>query len=696
MLRNSGKKSLRSTRQRPSGRWSALCVLSWVCILGSVAAKLPGQEITLPTRINAGPTEPTETTGTSRTSVESAPAEKVTAQPAPQPVLLQSSPVPLEQALETRGDLSLQDATMQKALFTIGASWRVNIVVGNDVKGTVSCTYKQTPLREVLDAILLANGYNYRAVGDSLVVQKSQEVGSANTLYDSASIAVTHGDLQEVMEGARLLLSKQGQIRSLPSAKSMLVIDYADRVESIRAFVAQMDAAAAQSTGGIPAETYQRLQVAYFHTQYIPVESTTQPLTAVLSQAGRVATMPDENRLVVVDYASNIAMVRRVLDRIDRPVPQVRITALIYDVSLQDVEQLGLNWNSAAKGNLLGEDGTADQVLSLGSTTLAPFVAGTPGAAATVKSLTTNFDITAVALLLQNANDARLLANPNVTVMENQMATMSSVQQIPFQQITQSELGGQLGTTAFKDVGVTLNVTPTVAADGTVKLNVQQEFSRVAGFTENDAQPIIDTRIANTIVRVANRKTLVIGGLRQRSDTGDFNGIPFLKDIKYFGALFRSRNTTVRESELLVFLMPEIVAPDEAPSHREYMAQETAVCRLDRIPLAEGCGDGGCQPGGNCAHDFPGSIPLNGAGVPQTPVDSAPYLPPPQPRASANTLPMTQPASAEQTKAVFRQGFEDRYRATGGTDGSRRYLQGGQTSVKDDSRALMNRFRSNR
>lgn len=611
---------------------------------------------------------------------------------APQTGQLQSAPVPLAQALETRGDLTLQNTTIEKALFTIGASWRVNIVVGKDVQGTVSCIYKQAPLREVLDAILLANGYNYRAVGESLVVQRSEKVGSANSLFESAAISITHSDLNEIVDGARLLLSKEGQIRALDSAKSIVVVDYSDRVAKIREFVTRMDAAASKSTGGIPVETYQRLQVSYFHTQYIPVESAREPITAVLSPAGRVATMVAENRLVVVDYASNIAMARRVLDRIDRPVPQVRITALIYDISLQDVEQLGLNWNSSAKGNNLDADGNPQQALTFDSTTLVPFAAGTPGGTGTIRSLTRNFDITTVASLLQNANDARLLANPNVTVMENQTANMSSVQQIPFQQITQSELGGQLGTTAFKDVGITLDVTPTVAADGTVKLDVKQEFSRVAGFTENDSQPIIDTRIANTTVRVANRKTLVIGGLRQRSDTGDFNGIPYLKDVKFFGPLFRSRNTTVRESELIVFLMPEIVAFDHAPSHREYLAQETVNCRLDRVPMAEGCGGpgGSCNDAGGCSEPIEGQIIYEGDLPVSTELPQAPPV---------TSVPAT-PAYNQYEKVPLRSGFGDRYRAKGGTDLNRRMIQESNAqasnAVKRDSQNILELLKASR
>ncbi len=559
--------------------------------------------------------------------------------------------VPLSQALDTRGDLSLQNTTIQKALFTIGATWHVNVVVGKDVEGTVSCIYTQAPLREVLDAILLANGYSYRPVGESLVVQKSQEVGSANPLFQSAAIVITHSDLQEVVEGARLLLSSQGQLQSMESANSILVVDFADRVESIRSFIEQMDAAASQSTGGIPAESYKRLQVAYFHTQYIPVDNAKPPLTAILSTTGKLATMPNENRLVVVDYPSNIDMVRRVLEKIDRPRPQVRITGLIYDISLQDLEQLGVNWNHTGTGNTSATDNTSQQFVQVKADTETPVQVGASAGILTIRSLTDNFDLKTVGTFLQNAKDARLLADPQVTVEENETANMSSVQEIPFQQITQSELGGQIGTTAFKPIGITLNVTPQIASDGTVKMVVNQEFSRLAGFTENDNQPIVDSRVASTSVRVANKQTIVIGGLRQRSDTGDFNGIPFLKDVRYIGPLFRSRDTNVRESELLVFIQPEIVDYDQVMRAREYMALETINCRLDGIPMAEGCpnSNGGSANGGSaCGEPIPFPS-IESEGVEQIPVIT-------NPQSQVDLTGKQDP---------LRRDFDDRYRSTG-------------------------------
>ena len=575
-----------------------------------------GPELSSPTRTETPP----ESVG--EIADRPAPVATVAQAPGAQPK------ASLAEAMDRPGDVTFRDLSIEAALFTIGETWKVNIISGKEVQGTVNGVFKQAPLREILDAILLANGYSYRAVGDSLVVQPVGNVGSANPLFRSLTVSVMHGNLQEIVAGAKLLASAEGQIQPLPSAQSLLVIDYADRVESIAAFVARMEEAAGETAklAGTPPQS--QLDVAYFHTHYIPVATAQQPLLTVLSPLGRIGVMPRENRLLVVDYADNIAMVRKVLAKIDRPRPQVRITALIYDLSLKDVEKLGLNWGSAAKGNTVNDEGVANQALKFETTTIAPLQTGSAGGAFTIRSLTRNFDIVTVLNLLQTANDARLLANPNVVVTDNELAVAKSVSEIPYQQITQSELGGQIGTTAFKEAGVTLQVQPTIAGDGTIEMQVQPAFSRLAGFTPGENQPIIDTRTATTRVRVANRQTVVISGLRQRSDTGEFNGIPWLKDVKYVGPLFRSRDTDVRESELIVFLMPEIVSYDEEQSPREYQAVETINCRLDGIPPAEGCP--GCQAASDpCAGVALTSLPaVEGEDAPNGVTQPA-ELPPP-------------------------------------------------------------------
>jgi general secretion pathway protein D len=364
------------------------------------------------------------------------------------------------------------------------------------------------------------------------------------------------------------------------------VIDFPRQVQQVRSFVQSLESgseafAATGSAGGAP------LEVAYFKTQHIPARSAEQALAAVLSKSGRIGVMEREDTLVISDHAVNLAMIEKVLLRIDQPRPQVRITALIYDISLQDVEKLGINWNQVGKARI-NADGDAGSSLGVDSILQIPLEAGAAGSSLTFLNLSRHLDITAVAVMLANAKDARLMGNPNVAVIENEEAIFQSVAEIPYQQLTQTSAGGQIGTTSFKEAGITLRVKPKIAADDTIAMQVMPEFSRLAGFTPGDNQPIIDRRTASTMLRVYNRQTVVIGGLRQRSDIGDFKGVPYLKDVPGVGRVFRSRDTDVRESELVVFIMPEIIGPADNPSPRNQLVADTLNCRLDQIPVAEG------------------------------------------------------------------------------------------------------------
>jgi general secretion pathway protein D len=502
-------------------------------------------------------------------------------------------PSDLTAALERHGDLTLRNSSIDGALFTIGELWHINIVVG-EVKGTVNGVFKDAPLREILDTILLSNGYSYRPVGESLVVSPLAQLGQINPFFKSATIPVESADIDEIVEGAKLLSTPQGQVRAIKSARSIFVLDFPDRVQMIRDFVTSVDTATKAEHTGAGVRAYAPMEVGYFRTQYITAKEAQDALASVLSKEGRCSIMEKQDKLVVSDYAENLAMVETVLNRIDRPRPQVVIRALIYDLSLQDLQQLGINWNS---GLTIGH-GDHPETIGLGSMTntgasgVAPGIlaAGDPAGAVGSNALSfasTHFSITSIVEALNDAKDSRLLADPRVAVLENEDAVFKSVREEPVQQLTQTSNGGQIGTTAFREAGITLSVTPKIAADGIVQMVLKPEFSAVVDHINGN--PVIDTRRAETVLNVVSGQTIAIGGLRQREDIGDFDGIPVLMNIPYAGALFRSRNVTVRESELVVFVSPEIITPAEPLDRREQMAVDTLGCRLNMIPLAEGC-----------------------------------------------------------------------------------------------------------
>ncbi|WP_442481530.1 secretin N-terminal domain-containing protein [Aeoliella sp. SH292] len=595
-----------------------------------------------------------------------------------------SAPSPeLITALDRRGDLVLRGSTLDAAIFTINELWKVNIIAG-ELQGQVNGVFKNAPLKEILDTILLGNGYGYRIVGDSIVVSKLDQLGQINPFFISEAIQVTNAKPSELVEAARLLSTPQGKVQAIDTARTLIVIDFPERVKMIRDLVASIDAASRGpgmlDAGGQPRD----LEVGYFHTQFITVTDAKLVLATVLSPVGRAEAMIAEDRLIVVDFAENLAMVERVLASVDRPRPQVQITALIYDLSLEDIEQIGINWSQQIEARTNGTPQPSRE-LEVAN----PFTPSASGALFTFTSIGDTFSLGAVAEAIQNAKDSRLLANPNVTVMDNEQALFEAVTQIPYQQITQTQQGGQLAGTAFKDAGIKLDVVPKIAADGTIEMTVRPEFSRLTGFTPGDNQPIIDTRATSTSVRVASGQTLVIGGMRQRHDVGDFAGVPGLKDVRWLGYMFRSRSTNVRESELVVFLTPRIVGYTGPMDCRSQLVLDTIDCRLDHIPRAEGCppGAGACescnggpmmmegnQPGIEAlpapqptpmmapeARAAAEKMPIAGGRFAPTPAKSAMYRLPPPPGTAVAQKP---PAAEPNAQWPLRSEFDARYQGT--------------------------------
>ena len=161
----------------------------------------------------------------------------------------------------------------------------------------------------------------------------------------------------------------------------------------------------------------------------------------------------------------------------------------------------------------------------------------------------------------------------------------------------------------FEEAGVILNVQPRISRDGTIDMKVNPEYSVVSDFIQNN--PVIDSRTAETTVRVANGQTFVIGGLRQKSVIESVRGVPFLKDRKYIGKWFRSHDTEIRESELIVFLRPELITPHYSGNPREIEASRVINEEIDAIPHAQTCPMTPCCQDPHCPNHHP-RIKVNG------------------------------------------------------------------------------------
>ncbi|MFH5806468.1 type II secretion system protein GspD [Alienimonas sp. DA493] len=506
--------------------------------------------------------------------------------------------------LNRRVTLTLPGVPLREALMSVREVAGLNLVVNQELTGTVDMAFRDAPVHEVLDTLLLSRGLGYRPVGDGLVVVPIADLGAQNPLLATEVFATPSVEPTQLLPIVEEMLSPEGRVHAMPAGRALVAFDYPSRLDAIRAQVARLDAAAADrssvagpTTGGAlltrppgaggPAPGGPAMDSTVVELLYVPATAMASTLVPLLGENGRVSAMDNEGRLLIVDTPANLAAIQAAVRKLDVPRVQVRIRALIYDCAIEDSRDLGLNWNGGLRGRGFAADGSPLQELTFSGVTAAGAVSPTAaGGLAAFDTASRYLDLTTTLRALNESADSRLLADPNVVVLNHEKADIKIVTEVPYQELTQSALGGAIGTTSFREAGVRLEVTPHIAADRTITMQVHPEFSVLSGFTPDSNAPIIDTREATTTVRVGDRETLVLGGLRQRSKVKTVSSLPFFGSMPVCGRLFRKQDFEVRESELLVFLSPEIIGPCHSGDCRETGIAVFAASELEASPLS--------------------------------------------------------------------------------------------------------------
>lgn len=567
-----------------------------------------------------------------------------TAHPAPPSATVDTHDA--QRALETRGNVTFRDTPLAEVILILSEQWNVNIIAGSEINGQVNGSFKNESLRSILESILSANGLRYQQIGNSLVVLAASESGGTRSSFVvevlDAPIS-TAEEMDELITALKLQMSPDGELVPIVRSGKLTVLDTPERIVAVRALLSQIAPVRAGGGGG---PTYVSTTdrnaspeelatppltnassvsaVLELRPQFVMAKDLEQPLTMVVG-ADNISLVEQENIVVVFGDAVAQRKAQQLMQQLDRPRPQVRITGYIYDVDLGEVEKLGVDWGQRTMSTAVDANGVPRNLGMSGTGLLTPAAvsnpantlsgvveetatatAGAAGAAATAtgpaggqflfRTLSSSFELQALIQALEQTKGSRLLADPHVTVVDRHKASLGIVTEIPVQQLTQTQQGGAIGSTSFKDAGITLDVTPRIASDGTIEMQVEPTFSVLSGF--QNGNPIIDTRRASTVVRVNHGQALVIGGLRSKTTVETVKGIPGLMNVKYLGALFRTHDTDVRESEMIVFIMPEIVGYCGGLP-REMHAMDVTQQQLSRVQTAV---DGAFTPDCNDKH----------------------------------------------------------------------------------------------
>ena len=289
----------------------------------------------------------------------------------------------------------------------------------------------------------------------------------------------------------------------------------------------------------------------------------------------------NSNTLLLSASPRYFVQVQQLIAELDKSQPQVMIQVLLAEVSLTSGSDLGLDWSH--RGNF--NNGT-------------PYsVGGDLGMATALKSLggysaaVTGGDFSFLLRALNDDGKVEVLSRPQIVTADNKPATINIGQRVPL--ITDSrvtERGDTINSFRYEDIGVNLTVTPKISPDGFVKLELGTTNSSISSgsveINKSATVPIINQRRANTTVSVQNGQTIIIGGLIGTQEDRRVKKVPFLGDIPYLGAAFRSTKITKEKKELLIFLTPTIMISSQTPVPLND-AHEATREQLDRSRLNE-------------------------------------------------------------------------------------------------------------
>jgi general secretion pathway protein D len=283
------------------------------------------------------------------------------------------------------------------------------------------------------------------------------------------------------------------------------------------------------------------------------------------------------NALVVRGEPSIMQEAEMIVNALDIRRAQVLIEAAIVEISDEVGEDLGVQLavgdrsggSTPIAGTNFGNVGRSlGDVLGaiLSETLLAPATGGVTVGAGQRDENGVSWGVLLQALSTSAA--ANLLSTPSIITLDNQESEIIVGQNVPFR-TGQSTVTGDGTTNPFttierRDIGLTLKVTPTISADGLVRLVVEQSTENIGDSIESASDIITNKREIKTTVLADDGETIVLGGLTTDNLQINKSKVPLLGDIPFLGRLFSSESERRVKRNLLVFLRPKILLDKEA------------------------------------------------------------------------------------------------------------------------------------
>jgi general secretion pathway protein D len=299
--------------------------------------------------------------------------------------------------------------------------------------------------------------------------------------------------------------------------------------------------------------------------------------SSVSSDKVKISSDKETNSLIIFADPDAYSSILDTIKYLDIPRKQVYVKAAIMEVNQNKNLNFGVQWSffedfTYDSGNRVGGafGRSGDSFVSSMADLPSGALLGVVGEAITVSSGSTSItfpNMTAFINAMAHDTDVNILSTPQIITMDNKEAEIKVGANVPYltrEQTDTTNINNTVRTYDYRDVGVTLRLTPQINQQGNIRLEIFQEnTSLVEGTGEQQYAPTTLKRSAKTTVTVKDGTNIVIGGLIGDTVTKGESGIPILRSIPLLGYLFKSSSRKNEKTNLYIFLTPKIIDTDE-------------------------------------------------------------------------------------------------------------------------------------
>jgi general secretion pathway protein D len=287
------------------------------------------------------------------------------------------------------------------------------------------------------------------------------------------------------------------------------------------------------------------------------------------AQQIQVTPDPSTNALVIVASPQDFEVVSQIVEKLDIIRDQVLVEMLILEVTEESLKEIGVDWATL-------DNAVSDSVRGFGMTNLDPRINFLKGTAEGLnvgawRGSDDGTQIGAILHALQKQSGVNILSTPSILTSNHRKAQIIVGENRPF--VTESRITEStdpinptvIKSFEYKDVGITLDITPHISQGGLIRLDIDSEFTKLI---EDVTTLSIDTpatakRTAKTVVTMGSGATIVIGGLIRDDTTHAVKKVPLMGDLPLVGALFRSERHRTEKTNLLLFITPHVMSTQQ-------------------------------------------------------------------------------------------------------------------------------------